>query len=388
MKKTILIATFLLSKTLLAQSLPGCELILTKTEYTPKSEIIKKLLKNGSFQELEGNLIGRLKAYETGNDSDLLIYRDINFALAKSPDLEGSVQKFISTNPRSYFSNLIAGIYYTNSGFEARGTGLASDTSQQKIDLMQQRFDKSKSFLTVALTINPKSSMPYAPMMNMAAASSGTDSAKIMLSESLRSDPKNVLVRSLAISKLTPRWGGSFKTIDEVIDAAKPSGLTESQIHYLRFSQLMELGSHFWVIEKQPAMAAMYYRKALEHCINSDRAVEGFIANAKSSNDWDAVIAVSTEIEKANFATRFVYTQRGIAFEKNNKLESAIKDYEQASKLGDAWSTGMLGYLYMIGKGVPKDILKARALLTTAASQGDESAKKQLDWLNSQSNKN
>lgn len=384
MKKLFLTTALLLSNTLWAQSAPGCELILTKVEYTSKSEIIKKLLKNGSFEELESNLTSRLKAYEAGKESDLVIFRDINFALTKSPELDRNIQKWVAAAPRSFFANLVAGAYYSNIGFEARGTGFASETSQQKFDLMRQGFDKSNLFLTEALTINPKSAMPYAPMLNMAAANVGVTSTSAIFTESVRADPKNLLVRSWGITKFTPRWGGSFKMIDELIENAISTGLTEPQLRYLRYSQHMEQGSHYWSIDKQPALAATYYRKALNLCINSDRAAEGFIVNAKNNNDWDAVIDVATQIEKANFATRFIYTQRGFALEKRNKTELAIKDYEQASKLGDAWSTGMLGYLYMVGKGVPKDILKARALLTTAVVQGDESAKRQLDWLNSQ----
>jgi tetratricopeptide (TPR) repeat protein len=367
-----------------AQPAPGCELVRTKATSTAESDAIRSQLSAGNFDALDAELERRLLAHAQGRDTDLRLYRDLDLAVGNGPELKGAIHRWAAARPRSFFANLMAAMYHVNAGFRERGTAFADKTSQAQFEAMQQAFTLAVPYSNAAMALNPRSALPHTNMLPMAGARAGYSAVTTILSEGLLADPGSIAVRSIAMPYLAPRWGGSFEAVSDLVRRAGQAKLPASQIHYLRFSELMEQGSHWWRVDKAPGKALDAYRLALRACPNSERAMDGLLANASQLNDWDAVIDAVTRAEAAGHVFAKAMARRGLAHEKQGDMARAVQDYERAVSLGDGWATGKLGYLHLVGKEVPKDLVKARALLTTAVSQGNTSAQRNLDWLNRQ----
>lgn len=365
-----------------AKPIPGCELVRTKETSTPASQAIRSLLSEAKFDTLNAELEQRLEAYKSGQDSDLRLYRDLDLAVGNGPEMKGAIQRWAAAKPKSFFANLTAAIYHSNAGYRERGAAFAGKTSNAQFEAMRREFAMAIPYSNAAMALNPQSALPHTNMLTMAGGQIGYSSTSVILAEALRADSKSIAARAIAVTYLAPKWGGSLEAVSGLVRDAEKAGLPAAQIHYLKFSELMEQGSHWWGVEKTPRKALDAYRMALHACPNSERAMDGLLANAISLAEWDAVIEEVTRSEKAGHVWAKGVGRRGFAYEKSGDMARAVRDYELAVALGDAWATGKLGYLYMVGKNVPKDLRKARALLTTAVSQGNASAQRNLEWLN------
>ena len=95
--------------------------------------------------------------------------------------------------------------------------------------------------------------------------------------------------------------------------------------------------------------------------------------------DWKTTKDAATHVIAANPNAPKDLVRRGRSNEKLGLIEEAIKDYEAAADLGDAWAQGQFATFLMRGQFVPKDWPRARRLLQSAAAKGDATAKTNLD---------
>jgi hypothetical protein len=92
------------------------------------------------------------------------------------------------------------------------------------------------------------------------------------------------------------------------------------------------------------------------------------------------------EPDRAETARRFEVgrqTHRGWELEQKKDYRGAAKLYQASASSGDPYAQTYLAKLYLVGKGVPRDASKAKALLEKAAAQEHEEAKIMLEILSS-----
>jgi hypothetical protein len=106
MKKLISIALICLSTSAAAQPVNSCDLISGSAPTSQASDAYVALLRQESFDVLEGELNRRLKAYEAGKDSDAMLYWDLHRALDGGAALKAKIQKWTATRPKSFFAKL------------------------------------------------------------------------------------------------------------------------------------------------------------------------------------------------------------------------------------------------------------------------------------------
>ncbi|MEX1166954.1 MAG: DUF4034 domain-containing protein [Hydrogenophaga sp.] len=384
MKALICVVGMMVYGAVQAKTVPGCELVRTKDTSTSGSEVIRGLLSAAKFDALDAELGLRLSAHESGKDTDLRLYRDLDLVVGNGRELKADIQRWALAKPKSFFANLTAAMHHRNAGFRERGTAFAGKTTDAQFEAMRREFAMAIPYTNAAMALNPRSALPHTNMLPISGGQVGYTAAASILSEALLADAKSIAARAIAVTYFAPKWGGSFEAVTQLVRNAEGAGVPASQLHYLKFSDLMEQGAHWWSVDPAPKKAMEAYRMALRACPNAERAMDGMLANAVKLSDWDAVIDEVSRSEAAGHLFAKGASRRGNAHEKKGDMTRAVKDYEQAMALGDAWATGKLGYLHLVGNGVPKDLVKARALLVTAVSQGNTSAQRNLDWLNRQ----
>ena len=384
MKKIVLAMGFWLSQAAFAQALlPGCDLIRTNATHTPGSDAIQLLLKAEKYDDLEALLTKRLLAYQQGNESDLLLERDLSHALDLGIEFEEKISKWVQASPKSFMANLVLGIYQVKRGFKERGTGFIDQTSQGKIEAMKKLHDSALPYLTSAMELNPNSALPHTYLLNISATQAGMHKSALF-NQAIKADPKNMAFRASAFNFFSPRWGGSFEALKYLVQEGRKANLSPGQVRYLEYSEAMEHGSHYWSVDKKPAEAASFYKQALAMCPNSQRALDGVLNNAKQMEDWMSMVEAVALAETSGEPSKSAFKWRGFANEKLKLFDKAVNDYERSAKMGDPWATGRLGNFFLRGEHIQKDLNRARALLTTASMLGDKNAQKNLEWLDRQ----
>jgi TPR repeat protein len=384
MKNAVFALGLWLSQAAMAQPLlPGCDLIGTSATHTEGSDAMLKLLRANKYVELDALLNTRFHAYQEGRESDLMLGRDLNFALKPFPELDPSVAQWVEQFPTSFFSNLAAGWYQQRLGNEERGNEFSNKTSRAQFEDMAKRYALATPYLQKAATLNPKSALPFGPLLVIAASHSINESASV-LNQAIKADPKNLSIRAWAPFYFSPRWGGSFEALRSLVAEARDAKLQPAQVRYLAYSETMEQGDHFWGVDANQKEAVARYKQALAMCPNSEKALNGLITNASKIKDWESIRQSVSLAETADNTSPKAFRLRGFAFQELGQPDKALADFERGAQLKDPWSIGYLGYLSLEGKIVPKDWDKARTLLTYASILGDKFAEKQLDWLNSQ----
>jgi hypothetical protein len=367
----------------LAQQPAGCDLIDNNTA-SPAANRMRALLKEKQFAALEDELNDKFKRYLAADYSDLVMYRDLRVAFRNDASLEPLLTQWVATNPNSYMARLSKGIYHSQLAYAKRGSAFSNQTSAEQLAAMQTEFEKATADLLTARKLKPQATLHHAPMMDIARATIGVGAVTDLLVESERNERLNLAPRQSAVFSLAPRWGGSFEALDDLVARAITVKMPVESIRYLKYSVEMEKASHYDVVTKEKTKAIFHWKSATELCSENETAWSNIAKNAFELEDWKSVKeTASRAIQRNSSATGSLY-RRGYANEKMGLMADALADYQRAADLGEATSQGRLGYFYMLGQNVPKDLQRAKSLLEASASKGNAHAKQSLEWLNRQ----
>lgn len=384
MKYAAFLLSALTASVALAQTPPGCELARTDDRTSAGSEAIVALLSRQETDALETHLQRRMDAIAAGQDTDLMLLRDLDLVFSHNPQLREAVQNWVNSRPSSFAARLVATVHHRIEGHRLRGSRFASETSAAQFEAMRREFATAMQHANRAADIHPRSALPQIATLSMAANMGGQTRVTATLADALKADPLSIGARAVAMNYLTPRWGGQLAQVNGVLEEARRAGLPDGHLQYLAFTAAMEHGSHWWAVDKQPQRALAAYEDAWRRCPNSVRALDGLLANAYLLKHWDTIIRVVDHAEQTGPVTGTVYRRRAQAHEGKQDLSLAIADLQRAASMGDGWSAGQLGHMHARGEHLPKDWTKARRLLTEASAQGLAFARRELEWLDQQ----
>lgn len=246
---------------------------------------------------------------------------------------------------------------------------------------MNESFKKAGIDFAASSKLMPSSVLPYPGLLEIVSSmSENKDRIQDILTRANKIDPQNYIVRKMAVHRLAPRWGGSFEDLDNIITQSKSSKLNATDLRRLEFSVLFEKGSQFKNIEKRPLEALPYFTQAAKMCDSYSAWAE--VSNIQyTREDWPQVEAAMLQYMRLRPDTAWGYNRRGWALEKQGRLKEAIADYEKSSDLGNDYGQNKIGYFYMTGNGLPKDLSKARSLFEKANAQGNKNAKSNLEYM-------
>ena len=145
-----------LSTIVLLAYLVGFNYAMAASEDLPSHAEIVSLLSNRSYPELDRRLTSAQQAYAHGaiNDEQLReVFRGFYFT---TPTLASNFDEWVAEFPRSYVAHLARGIYYKKIGQERRGGQVASETSREQFQAMEQAFAKASADLEQSLSLDPK----------------------------------------------------------------------------------------------------------------------------------------------------------------------------------------------------------------------------------------
>ena len=339
------------------------------------------LLRDKKFAAIEDTLKDREARTLKGEFRDQSLYRLTKFADSAEPELEPLMNEWVRNNPASFMALMVRANFHLAVGWKKRGNKFSNATSQDQFDAMNESFKKAGSDLAASSKLAPVSVLPYSGLINIAGSmAQSNDKIQDVLLRANKIDPQNYVVRKMAIWRLSPRWGGSFDALDKIIEQAKSSKLNAADLRRLEYSVLFEKGSHFKDVEKRPLEALPYFMQAAKMC-DSYQAWAEVSSIEYTREDWPQVEAAMNQYMRLHPDTAWGYNRRGWALQQQGRLKDAIADFKRSSELGNDYAQNKMGYFYMTGNGVPKDLAQARTLFAKANVQGNKTAKANLEYL-------
>ena len=338
------------------------------------------LLREKKYLALQDTLNDRHARMLTGELGDRALDALTDFASNADPALEPLFDEWVRTSQSSFMALLVRGKYHQSVGWKKRGYRFIDQTSQDQTDAMGESFKKAWADLTASSEKQPQSVLPYPELMRIASAIGSASEVAEILARANKVAPQNFVARLAAVRRFSPRWGGSFEAVDKVLAQARVDKLNPTDLRRLEYAALEVKAAHFKEVEKRPIEALPYYIQAAKVC-------DSYAAWAQVSSihydreDWPQVEAATNQYMRLRPDTAWAYNRRGWALEKQGRLKDAISDFERAAEQGSDYAQNKIGYFYMTGNGFPKDLVKARGLFEKANTQGNKSAKANLEFM-------
>lgn len=189
----------------------------------------------------------------------------------------------------------------------------------------------------------------------------------------------------------SPRWGGSWKLADMLLDEMRDAKRTSPEIiQALRASVETGRGKDSRNLNNDVRAAMEHYAKAASMYPISDTWMKERYNNYcwagniafRELKEYDKAIGYYTKQAEVVPDDPEAYAEIGWANEQQHNLQ-AYMDYQiKAAMLGKMETQNNVGYYYMLGqRGLPRDLHQAKAWLTLAANQGFEHSKQKIKMI-------
>jgi hypothetical protein len=237
-----------------------------------------ELLSEFKYDELDQALARQHKQNLASAGGDLLTLRDIVGLQQMAMREDNLMRMWADQQPTSFFAQLNAGIFYANKAFDARGNGGAANVSRNQWSNARKLSEVAQPYLHKAMALDARSALPQSALMGLAAMDSqaGGRTAAQWLQAAEQADPRSMAARINAIRYLSPRWGGSFEQLDQML-AQAGKVLPAASTTYLQYNLLLDKASHHEVIARDKAAAHALYKQARDMCDNSETARAGMV---------------------------------------------------------------------------------------------------------------
>jgi len=188
----------------------------------PQAQELIALLKEEKYEMLDAHLT----RYQNAFEADFRQEKNVQVAFLSfqrtDPSLERYLSEWIIRFPKSYSGRLARGLYYGAVGINKRGSRVASKTTATQVSGMQLYFSKAQEDLRAALEMNPQLMPAYTFMIFIPMVFGLRDQTKAIIDEALRKNPYSFSARWSYLASLEPRWGGSYREMEDFIAQARP----------------------------------------------------------------------------------------------------------------------------------------------------------------------
>ena len=138
------------------------------------------------------------------------------------PAMEPYLNEWVHKRPNSAAAVLARSAYYRASGWNARGTKLARETTRDQFERMGDFFQRCANDLAVAHRLEPTSIVVYRQMMTIATSQGDIAVSRQMLDQALKIQPNSFILRATHMQNLLPRWGGSYEAMAKFAAESAP----------------------------------------------------------------------------------------------------------------------------------------------------------------------
>lgn len=296
-------------------------------------------LKSQDYPRLESYYSQWLSRFEAGSLADDRLYAAFRKLYEDSPDNEGYFDRWIAAYPNSYAAVLSRGVYLYRMAWAVRGERYLTDTPTPQIEAMSNYLRRARSDLIASLKLTDKPYLSTLYLLNVAMLNGTAAERRQWYERGAALDPDNTLLRYRYMFSLRPRWGGSYRKMQEFLEQCARDNVAPELLARLNM-----------LIHADLAEDAM--RRA---------------DTQKTFDEWQEVLALAAQAQEAPGTEALIgFTRAAQDLNRPQDAERGLKLLEGRNP-DDAWSQSRLGWIYV--KAHQDD--KAWVFLMRAAEQND-----------------
>ncbi len=182
---------------------------------------LRDMLKNEEFGRLNAVLEEYQHIFKEDQTDEYKVYDAYQTFYVTDPLYEEFFIKWVNRFPEKYQPYLALAHYSCAKGWESRGYRFSKDTSEEQFEGMRFHFSKAEENLKTALEINADLMVGYKILINIYNATGNNGAEDEVIKNAIALFPHSFLVRYTAAWAKQPRWGGSYKEIEEIAKEAE-----------------------------------------------------------------------------------------------------------------------------------------------------------------------
>jgi tetratricopeptide (TPR) repeat protein len=338
------------------------------------------LLLAGRYAELDSAVSKQLAAYLAGHVTEEEMAQRFT-ALSGKASPDANLDAWVQAFPQSYAARLVRGWHLVTMAWLARGNNFASDTTDVQFKSFMEGLQRASKDLMDSRKFFAKPVWSYTGLIKVARGVGMSQAeARQFHDEAVKLDPQAYQPRLEYQLYLTPRWHGNAEQMQTYLREYKSSLLDKPSKDRLESAYWAQMG---WDAhqDKRFKEAADDFFKAYgltpepRWLYQSGKAALDGNLVSLAMQRWDALVKQHPKYAQG-------WNMRAWLYESQLKDDvKAIKDYQVAADLGNAYAQNRVGWWYLTGKGVAKDLNRASQWFKLAAAQGNDNAIANLKYI-------
>ena len=366
---------------------PGCPPF---PQAKPETQQRRTAACNENFEALERSLTAVQRDYEAGKVGENEVFR--SYTAFNIPfEVPGFFERWIAKYPGSYPAHVAAARHEVYLGHRARGTELAKDTSREQFAQMSEHFTRAKRLLERSLTLSARPTPSYTYLLQISRHYTSScrehgfvaaiwylivggpvtpdPCARKLVDRALALDPAARDIRNEYMYSLEPRWGGNIVAMQAFYAESEKSPLDRSALGCLR-APILSLQAK---AEERIPDKLRLATEANKLCESVER-LRYIIYAQHALRLWGELVPVANRALELEPGQTWTLVRRGVALWQLGRTQEAFPDFLAAAEKGDAFSQNKVGFFYLMGQGVPKNLPAAIQWFQKGAAGGDKDA--------------
>ena len=208
-----------------------------------KYEKHPKMLLDGKYEELTNELNKIFIDHKNNIVSDYEMDIVLRSFDRRENNAEMHLNNWVKKSKSSYIPRMIRGVYYNRVGWRKRGGKWGYQTNLNQYSGL--RTYQNKALNDFKYVINKNKSYPhaYAFAIDSFMSLNRKQDLKDYYRKFNQIDPANLIVKLAYIKSLTPRWGGSYIKMKEVVESCEPYFKSNPELNILKGSIYSEMSA-------------------------------------------------------------------------------------------------------------------------------------------------
>jgi tetratricopeptide (TPR) repeat protein len=185
---------------------------------------LRSLLAHDRFAELSGYVEEFQREFEADASKELWPIRAAESFASADPELMPKLDAWVSASPASFAPYLCRGVHWLELAYTRRGTRWARETPAENFKAMRAAAAKARVDLERSLQLSPQLVAALRQLIGLATVTSDRGLADSALERAESSCPTCFSIRVQFLGGLEPRWGGSYREMEDFA-ARAPSSL-------------------------------------------------------------------------------------------------------------------------------------------------------------------
>lgn len=183
---------------------------------------IRRLFEGRQFAKLTALLEGYQASCDRDIRSEFAAHNGFAAFAAPVPSWKPLFDDWVRSVPDSWVPLTARAAYFKASGWKARGSKAAKDTTDEQFRRMVDDFLLAVRDLEASLRIRPRQLYAYVILMEISRNLGDRDRDARLAKKALGLYPDSYLVRHRHMISLTPRWGGTYEAMERFARESAP----------------------------------------------------------------------------------------------------------------------------------------------------------------------